>query len=160
MFDIFGKVEDFNMGIIGIDRTSSPGPIEDQEELGFFVGTLHEEIEEFETACRESDFVGQIDALQDLIYFAAGGMVRMGIKAKVSNKIFSAIHDANMTKKKGKKQRDNGSHELDAIKPEGWVSPEERIATILDRYVSKGVSRESEDGFVPGAAPLPCGEEA
>jgi predicted HAD superfamily Cof-like phosphohydrolase len=156
---VFGKVENFNMEIIGIDRTTAIGPIVDQEELGFFIGTLQEEIDEFIQANEEKDFIGQIDALVDLIYFAAGGFTRMGVPSHVTEKIFTAVHDANMTKKKGKKDRENGCHELDAVKPLDWVSPEERIMIILDRYTQ---SHAEEDGteVVPGQVLQPCGGAA
>jgi predicted HAD superfamily Cof-like phosphohydrolase len=125
---IFKKVEYFNKNIIGIDRM---GPQElDKKELDWLVGALTEEIEELKTAHRRHDFVDQIDAIIDLIYFAAGALTRMGIDSETSEKIFDAVHGCNMRKIKGTKLRVVKS-ELDAIKPAEWQSPEIAIMKIL-----------------------------
>lgn len=129
---VFEMVEEFNKEIVGVP-TRDIGPIQDKEEVGYLVGCLREEIEEFEEAI-DQDFIGQIDALVDLIYFAVGGLTRMGIPSMLSRRIFAAVHDANMTKKGGKKLERSIQHDLDAIKPEGWVSPEERIIKLIESH--------------------------
>ena len=136
MKTVFSLVEAFNKSVVGVpDR--KPGSIEDAEEVGFLVGSLQEEIEEFTEALGQ-DFIGEIDALLDLIYFACGGLCRMGIPSDVSEKMFAAVHDANMMKAKGRKEsREHGTCDLDAVKPEDWVSPEARIMTILSDYSAK-----------------------
>ena len=91
---------------------------------------LEEEMVEFTCADEEADLVGCVDALMDLMYFAVGGLYKMGLTADQIVECQKAVHDANMTKKKGVvAKRDNGT--ADAIKPIGWVSPEERIKKIL-----------------------------
>ena len=129
---IFSMVEEMNRKIVKVP-VREVGPIEDSKEVGYLIGCLREEIDEFEEAI-DQDFIGQIDALIDLIYFAAGGLTRMGIPSALSEQIFAAVHDANMTKRNGVKTERSISHELDAVKPEGWVGPEERIIKLVESY--------------------------
>lgn len=131
---MFEKVEQFNKTIIGIDRKPGPMP---EDEVGFWVGTIKEELEEFEDAYRTSDFPAQIDSIIDLLYFGVGALVRMGIPSGVAREIFEAVHEANMTKKKGKKEERDVQHGNDAVKPEGWQSPEQKIMQILDKHFGK-----------------------
>jgi predicted HAD superfamily Cof-like phosphohydrolase len=129
---VFKMVEEMNREIVKVP-VREIGPIQDSEEVGYLIGCLREEIDEFEEAI-DQDFIGQVDALIDLIYFAAGGLTRMGIPNDISKKIFTAVHDANMTKKNGVKEQRTIPHTLDAVKPEGWIGPEERIIRILEAH--------------------------
>ena len=89
-----------------------------------------EEACELESADVE-DVVECIDAVIDSLYFGMGVLYKMGIDDVLFTKIFTAVHEANMTKKKGtNSKRDLGA--ADAIKLEGWVSPEARIQEILN----------------------------
>lgn len=128
--DAFSLVEDFNVSLIGIDRIE-PKPM-DEEEKGFLVGCLREEIDELEEAYGQ-DFIAEIDSIIDLIYFAIGGLCRMGIPSSLQRDMFGVVHKANMLKVAGKKRRDT-EHDLDAVKPEDWVGPEEELASLLDKY--------------------------
>lgn len=92
---------------------------------------LQEEIDEFEDAHDTKDFIGCVDANIDIIYFAVGNLHQMGLSSDEMTACFKAVHEANMTKKAGMKVRGGVECEGDAVKPEGWVSPEERIAAIL-----------------------------
>lgn len=123
---IFELVEQFNKEIIGIDRPRIQRMDTAEEE--WLSKALTEEIEEFKAA---SSIVHQVDALLDLIYFAAGGLTRLGFPAEASMVMFQAVHKANMAKKKGIKE--TRGHELDAVKPEGWVAPEGSIADIIKK---------------------------
>jgi predicted HAD superfamily Cof-like phosphohydrolase len=127
MTKAFDQIVEFNRDIIGI----APRPLGmmDQNEADFTVTALHEEVREFETAQATGNIIGCIDALLDGIYFAVGGLYKMGLTPEQMSKCMTAVHEANMTKKKGVTNR---GHENDAIKPTGWVSPEERIGNILD----------------------------
>lgn len=89
-----------------------------------------EEIAEFNDSVRMGDFIGQIDALTDLKYFIDGALYKMGLSADQINDIGFAVHDANMQKKLGVVEK-RGNPLGDAVKPEGWISPEERIGEIL-----------------------------
>lgn len=133
--DVLELVEIFNNKVIGINRPV--GPIESDDEKQWLVNTIKEEMDEYCDAVDDHDFIGQIDAMIDLIYFAAGGLVRMGVPADVSKKMFEHVHNCNMQKHKGKKDSREKVIELDAFKPEGWVGPEEGIAAILSEYTDK-----------------------
>lgn len=119
----------FNKQIIGIDR--KPGTIEDEKEFNWMIGVAQEELKELKDAHEEGDFIKELDAVTDLVYFVAGFFTRYGIDPSTAEKIFFAVHDCNMEKKKGMKNR-LIKHSNDAVKPEGWVGPEERIMEILD----------------------------
>ena len=88
---------------------------------------MREEIQEFidsKTIC------DQADAMIDLIYFALGTLVEMGVKPK---EIFDIVHNANMTKiwSDGKVhyREDNGK----VIKPPEWQDPYPKIKEAIDR---------------------------
>jgi predicted HAD superfamily Cof-like phosphohydrolase len=92
--------------------------------------SLNEELVEWTAAVAKGDIVGQVDALIDLMYFATGVLYKLGLSAEQIEQCVSAVHAANMTKRRGTNaKRDTGA--ADAIKPDGWVAPEQRIATIL-----------------------------
>jgi predicted HAD superfamily Cof-like phosphohydrolase len=74
--------------------------------------------------------VKMVDALLDLCYFAIGGLRRMGLTEEQARGCFLAIHNANMTKKKGG-QAKRGNFEDDAVKPADFVPPDQAIAHIL-----------------------------
>lgn len=122
-------VVDFNQKILGI----APRPHHPLEggELEATKKAFDEEIREFNTAIQQGDFLGQIDALTDLKYFIDGALYKMGLTADQINGCAFAVHDANMEKKLGVVEK-RGNPLGDAVKPEGWVGPEERIAEILE----------------------------
>jgi predicted HAD superfamily Cof-like phosphohydrolase len=75
-----------------------------------------EEIEEFTDA---KDITEQADAMIDLIYFALGTLVMMGVRPE---KPFGIVHGANMAKLWGDgKPRYNADGKV--IKPDGWADP-------------------------------------
>ena len=126
MFEI---VEKFNKEIVGIDR-KGPITLEDKE-FDWLICAFEEEIIELKEAKAKDDLIGQVDAIMDLIYFACGGITRMGIDHKMAKNVFEAIHEANMQKARGKKEGRAVEFELDASKPDGWLPPEERIKQIM-----------------------------
>ena len=121
---IIEKVVHFNQAIIGISCRPKDTLMESEDV--WLVGALNEEITEFTDA---KTYVHQVDALADLVYFALGGMYRMGLSAQEIDKVLDAVHEANMTKKKGVKETRN--YDLDAVKSDNWIPPEERFAQIL-----------------------------
>jgi predicted HAD superfamily Cof-like phosphohydrolase len=48
------------------------------------------------------------------------------------DKIFDHVHTCNLQKQRGVGPRGNA---IDAIKPEGWVPPEQGIAKLLEDYL-------------------------
>lgn len=79
---------------------------------------IMEEVNELSAA---TTLVDQADAYIDILYFALGGMVELGI---LPQRLFDRVHEANMAKlhidENGDtfvKRRDDGK----VVKPEGWV---------------------------------------
>lgn len=84
-----------------------------------------EEINEFKEA---NDIYEQADAMIDLMYFALGTLVEMGVKP---DKIFEIVHKANMDKlwSDGKPHfKEDGK----TVKPEGWKDPYPKIKEEID----------------------------
>ena len=99
-----------------------------QKQFDWTVKFCNEEVDEFKEAFAKQDIVGMVDAVWDLIYGAMGTLKKMGLTREQATACLFAIHEANMTKKKGVTHR--GSEE-DAAKPADFVPPEERIGHIL-----------------------------
>ena len=124
------SVVDFNQRILGIGQRK-PAMLS-QSEFDISIACLTEEIAEFDEAHTNGDFIGCIDAIIDLRYFAVGVLYKLGLTAEQIEAMDQAVHDANMQKRLGKKEGRGDGIAADAVKPEGWISPEERIAAILD----------------------------
>jgi predicted HAD superfamily Cof-like phosphohydrolase len=80
------------------------------------IAWMREEVTEFEEA---TDIVGQADAMVDLIYFALGTLVEMGVEP---SRLFQIVQEANMAKR----WPDGLVHRTDAgkvIKPPDWRDP-------------------------------------
>lgn len=134
-FEIHGRtfatdVVEFNQRVLKIDQR--PIGMLLQHEYEISAKCLNEELEEFSDAYATGDLVGMIDAITDLKYFADGILYKMGLTARTIDEVGRAVHEANMEKKLGVNARRGDGSAADAVKPEGWVAPEERIAKILD----------------------------
>jgi predicted HAD superfamily Cof-like phosphohydrolase len=115
-------VTDFNK-LFGLPVSDSPRELlRDRVELR--AKWMSEEIEEFRAA---SDGVDQLDAVADLIYYALGIFVEMGIEG---GRVFEFVHHANMTKVRPGEQPVYNS-EGKVLKPEGWIPPKEQIRSWL-----------------------------
>lgn len=75
--------------------------------------------------------VRSVDACIDTAYFALGGMARAGLTEEQALACFRAVHDANMTKKKGVVASRGDMGVPDATKPADFVPPDEAIYEIL-----------------------------
>lgn len=124
------NIVDFNQRILGIEQRT-PSML-NESEFNISRECLNEEIQEFVDAHISGDFIGCIDAIIDLRYFAVGVLYKLGLTIDQIERMDQAVHDANMQKKLGKKAGRGDGVAADAIKPTDWVSPEERIASILD----------------------------
>ncbi|MBE7036465.1 MAG: HAD family hydrolase [Ruminococcaceae bacterium] len=85
-----------------------------------------EEINEFLEA---EDIVEQADAMIDVMYFALGTLVEMGIKPDA---LFEIVHTANMTKL----WEDGKPHygpDGKTIKPKGWEDPHPKLEAEIER---------------------------
>ena len=121
-------VIEFNRDLLGLaPRAPSMMPVEESAHLTM---ALQEELQEFNDAVVEGNVVGAVDAIVDLMYFAVGGLWKLGLSHEQMVQCMKAVHAANMLKRKGKvAKRHTGA--ADAVKPEDWVAPEETIRAIL-----------------------------
>lgn len=85
-----------------------------------------EEIDEFRNS---KNIVEQADAIIDLMYFAIGALVEMGIEP---DKLFDIVHEANMSKlDSGNNYKCDGNGKI--LKPKNWISPNSSIKAILEQ---------------------------
>ena len=128
--DFIGQVAEFNSKVLNVQGREK-GLLSAQE-LNYASKAVKEELAEFEQAHQQQDFIGAVDAVVDLVYFAYGFLFRMGLTEDQVRKIGTIVHDCNMSKKLGHvaKRSEDGSV-ADAVKPEGWTGPEELIAEAL-----------------------------
>ena len=124
--DIIDLIFDFNEQVIGTGDVDLNALTEKQH--AWTQTFVTEEAQELAEAFDQQDIVKMVDAVGDLIYGAMGTFKKMGLTREHVRAVFLAIHNANMTKKRGDKGR--GSDE-DAVKPVDFVPPEEAIADIL-----------------------------
>ena len=123
-------VIDFNQEILGIEPRSIG--MQSPHEAALSYTQLIEEAREYQEAIGRVDFVECVDAILDGLYFSYGILYKMGLSEEVVNKLFTAIHGANMSKAKGvKKGREGFKNSADAIKPPTWVDPKQLISEIL-----------------------------
>jgi len=102
------------------------------EEFIFNMDFLVEELSEFAEAHENSSLIDAADAIVDLIYVAIGTAITMGLPL---NELWDIVHTANMSKEKvadASESKRNSTN--DVKKPEGFVSPETKIAEVLKRY--------------------------
>jgi predicted HAD superfamily Cof-like phosphohydrolase len=118
----------FNDQVIGI----GPQPLNPltQKQAEWLLKFIDEEATEFREAFESQDIVKMVDAVIDLCYGAMGTLRKMGLDESQAMASFMAVHIANMSKEKGNVARRGDSTE-DAVKPEGFVPPDVRIAEIL-----------------------------
>lgn len=126
---MFNKVSQFNKEILG--KNPSGVSLLELEEMKLSLHQLREEVQEVEDAFNDGSIVDVVDGLIDLEYFLLGVLYKMGIDHDVYAQCFSIIHEKNMSKKMGKKEGRSQYDAADAIKPEGWVGPEEEMAGII-----------------------------
>lgn len=108
----------------GIETPPEPRSLETAVMVGRFEMML-EELVELMRAHRAGDLAEEADALVDLVVFAMGTAVLMGLPW---DDVFGEVMRANLAKERGVGKRRNG---LDLVKPEGWTPPD--VAGVLRR---------------------------
>lgn len=126
MSEIIKTVYDFNHQVVGVS-IDSPRMLDRDQKL-WLQKALNEEAQELTDAPTLED---QVDALIDSAIFALGGLCRLGITPEAAEACFHVVMDANFQKKAGQKKGRVVGKVKDAIKPEDWLGPEERIRTII-----------------------------
>jgi hypothetical protein len=120
------------------------------------VEMMLEEIKELMEAYRtrrvlsRPDAIAEItDALIDLVYFALGAAVMMGIPW---DQCWDIVQEANMQKELVGNPSESKRHNvLDVKKPVGWVDPRFEIAVVLTKILNDfaGLSRAESQGEAP-----------
>jgi len=127
---IVDRIFRFNENVVkATPPAGSPALLLFGDEREWLAMALREEVSEFKDA---EDLTGQIDALVDLCIFAIGGLARMGLTREQAQACFEAVLNANDRKAAGKKATRDVGDVKDAVKPEGWVGPEETIRRIVE----------------------------
>lgn len=93
-------------------------------------GFIESECDELRVA---TTIVDQADAYLDIIYFALGGLVELGIRP---HPLFMIVNQANMNKlwQDGKPRYDPVTNKI--LKPKGWEAPEPKLAAEVDRQIA------------------------
>jgi predicted HAD superfamily Cof-like phosphohydrolase len=104
---------------------------------------IEQEVGEFLIAAEDKDLVEQADAMIDIIYFAIGTLVELGVEPQ---RLFDIVHQANMNKLwpdgKPRLQPDGK-----VMKPENWVDPHELIKAEIENQTklnNKILNKEGE----------------
>lgn len=100
----FQQVKEFNEEIINL-KPVDPAHSLAGKRLDWFLNVVKEEAHEFEEAWKKADTVGMLDALIDMAYFLLGRVYECGFTEAEWDKCFAAVHECNMTKRKGNKGR-------------------------------------------------------
>lgn len=128
MHSMFDRVGEFHEQVLGLEKPEIP-TLNDPEWIIERTRFLLEEVTEFTTAGLKGDMVAAADGLADIVYVTLGTSWMMGLPF---DKIFNHVHSCNMNKKRGMTARGNA---IDAVKPPGWVAPEQGIAKLLEDYL-------------------------
>jgi hypothetical protein len=153
----YADVIQFNRTVIGLEPTRDFNLT--PERFDWFRGVINEELDELSVACKEGSAADRLDALIDLIYFAYGRIYEIGIMPLEFQDCWNKVHRANLAKVVGNKGR--GS-DCDAIKPEGWESPEKDFNLSPEMtipLVEKIYDIAQEQGFIQHGAVtgrIPC----
>jgi len=126
---MFDDVAEFHRVVLCVEPAESPtlvSPDFIMEKFRF----LTEEVNEFMEDALKGDMVRATDGLLDTIYVALGALYSMGVPVQ---ECWNAVQKANMAKKPGMTSRGN---KIDAIKPPGWVGPEQEIAAAILKRVN------------------------
>lgn len=114
--NIFKLTADFAYNIIGMKAPFEPSRLAPSRKI-WTLKALREEVKEFKDAHTLED---EVDALIDIMYFAAGRFHEMGVNGLTC---FHEVHRANMQKERGALAK-RGNDTYDAIKPVGWKGPD------------------------------------
>lgn len=96
---------------------------------------IMEEVAEFLIA---KDIYEQADAMIDLIYFALGTLVEMGIKP---DGLFEIVQNANMSKLGADGKPIYNKKDGKIIKPENWEDPTSEIKSLINNLIKKVVQQ-------------------
>ena len=126
--DSFNKVRDFH---IAFNHECPERPeLLKQDRVSKRYNWMLEELEEFRKAGSIHD---QADAMVDLMYFALGTLVEMGVKP---GRLFDIVHDANM-KKLWPDGKVHYAADGKVIKHPSWMPPEPKLMEEIERQLQR-----------------------
>lgn len=134
------KVDKFNRDVVGLPMPLTPTIITG-DRLKWANHAMQEELEEFNEAAAAGDVLESADALIDLVYFALGRLVEMGVPAQA---VLDEVQRANMAKRQGELSKRPGSLGHDAVKPEGWEPPDHSWLLSFSLFDLKDLHRLRE----------------
>jgi len=126
---LLAGADKFNREVIDLPIPETPKLLSTQRGK-FAIGALQEELTEFSEALVDKDILEASDALIDLIYFAIGRLVEMGVPAGL---VFDEVQRANMDKERGELSKRANSLGYDAVKPKGWKAPDHSALLTFDK---------------------------
>lgn len=97
-------------------------------------GYMDEELTEFIEATEDGDIVEQADSMIDLLYFALGTLVEMGVEPQ---RLFNIVHRANMSKLWADGKPHCRESDSKIIKPDTWEDPHEKLKAEIERQMKK-----------------------
>lgn len=94
---------------------------------------IEEEVDEFIQAVEDKDIVEQADAMIDVIYFAIGTLVELGVEPQ---QLFEIVQKANMSKlwEDGKPHYKNDGK---VRKPLSWIDPHPLLKNEIERQIGE-----------------------
>jgi predicted HAD superfamily Cof-like phosphohydrolase len=134
--DSFEKVREFHVAF-NHEMPGNPSMLPEERVTKRYDWML-EELEEFRNASSIHD---QADAIIDLMYFALGTMVEMGVKPQ---RLFDIVHEANMKKL----WPDGNVHyapDGKLIKHSSWRPPEPQLVAEIERQIKERQHGETND---------------
>jgi len=114
------KVAEFNREVVALPIPETPQVLGEQRRT-WANAALQEELKEFNDAADAGDVLEAADALIDLVYFALGRLVEMGVPATA---VMDEVQPATTHNETGARSMSPGSMGHDAIKPTGWQAPD------------------------------------
>lgn len=106
-------------------------PMSDDEFDHLLMAFKEEFFDELTAGHNAQDVVVMVDSIIDGIYFAIGGLYKMGLTADQIEACFMHVHAKNMEKRRGKVAHRDVGDVPDAVKPEGFIPAEVEITKIL-----------------------------
>ncbi|MFI3293794.1 MAG: hypothetical protein R3Y37_09800 [Rikenellaceae bacterium] len=98
---------------------------------------MNEEVAEFLVA---DDIYEQADAMIDVMYFALGTMVEMGLEP---DQLFAIVQEANMSKLWPDGKPHYNPKDGKIMKPEGWEDPKPKIKAYIDNVIGYQLAKAS-----------------
>lgn len=105
-----------------------------QERLTFRFTRIVEEAAEFCQAARQGNLDEAAQELIDIVYFALGTAIEMGVPFM---EVWNLVHAANMQKEPSNGRSSLYGEKLDVVKPPGWKSPAADVRRLINEHLER-----------------------